>query len=78
MPAEDTGMVVATSWEPSAYEHYTFPFTQWSAEIRFPIRQTPGYWTKAGGYPTSHGGQTPPPPAAILFSLPGSRPRVQG
>ena len=41
--AEDTGMVTATSWVPESYEHYTFPYTQWVAEIRFPIRQTPGY-----------------------------------
>ena len=56
VPAEDTGMVTATSWE--TYEHYTFPYSQWSAEIRFPIRQTPNYWTEAGGYPVSHGGLT--------------------
>jgi len=24
--------------------------------VRFPIRQTPNYWTEGGGYPTSHGG----------------------
>ena len=56
--AEDTGMVSATSWVPASYEQYTFPYTQWSAEIRFPIRQTPGYSTQGGGYPTSHGGLT--------------------
>jgi|EP01043_Picozoa_sp_COSAG02_P037180 hypothetical protein len=56
VPAEDTGMVTATSWE--TYEHYSFPYSQWSAEIRFPIRQTPNYWTEAGGYPVSHGGLT--------------------
>ena len=54
--AEDTGMISATAWE--SYEHYTFPYSQWSAEIRFPIRQTPGYWTQGGGYPISHGGLT--------------------
>ena len=31
-------------------------YSQWTAEIRFPIRQTPNYWTQGGGYPTSHGG----------------------
>ena len=54
--AADTGMVSATTWE--TYEQYTFPYSQWTAEIRFPIRQTPGYWTKGGGYPVSHGGLT--------------------
>jgi len=51
-------MVSATSWAPGSYECYTFPHSQWSAEIRFPIRQTPGYSTRGGGYPTSHGGLT--------------------
>ena len=54
--AEDTGMVTATAWTPSEYETYTFPHTTWTAEIRMPIRQTPGYGTEGGGYPTSHGG----------------------
>ena len=54
--AEDTGMVTATAWVPTDYERPTFPYTQWSAEVRFPIRQTPNYWTQGGGYPTSHGG----------------------
>jgi hypothetical protein len=58
-------MVTATAWTPSEYESYTFPHTTWTAEIRFPIRQTPGYGTEGaegaegaegGGYPTSHGG----------------------
>ena len=53
---EDTGMVAATAWVPERYERYTFPFTQWTAEIRFPIRQTPNYSTQAGGYPFAHGG----------------------
>jgi len=54
VPPTDTGMITATAWE--TYEHYTFPYSQWSAEIRFPIRQTKNYWTEGGGYPTSHGG----------------------
>jgi hypothetical protein len=52
----DTGMVAATAWVPQDYEKYTFPSSQWTAEIRFPIRQTPNYSTQAGGYPLSHGG----------------------
>ena len=54
--AHDTGMVAATTWVPQDYEKYTFPSSQWTAEIRFPIRQTPTYSTEAGGYPLSHGG----------------------
>jgi hypothetical protein len=56
VPAKDTGMISATAWAPESYEHYTFPYSQWTTEIRFPIRQTPGYSTRGGGYPTSHGG----------------------
>jgi hypothetical protein len=54
--AEDTGMISATAWVGEDYERYTFPYSHWSAEIRFPIRQTPNYWTEGGGYPVSHGG----------------------
>ena len=44
----DTGMVAATAWVPQDYEKYTFPSSQWTAEIRFPIRQTSNYSTQAG------------------------------
>ena len=65
--ADDTGMLSATAWVGDDYERYRYQtdggwdsgrLGQWSAEIRFPIRQTPGYWTQGGGYPTSHGGLT--------------------
>jgi hypothetical protein len=51
----DTGMLTATSWDPAAFNNYRFPSSEWSLEIRFPIRQTPGYSTKAMG-PEAHGG----------------------
>jgi hypothetical protein len=53
---DDTGMLAATAWVAQDYERYTFPYSQWTAEIRFPIRQTPNYSTRGGGYPTAHGG----------------------
>ena len=51
-------MVSATAWVPHDYEKFTFPSSEWTAEIRFPIRQTANYSTRAGGYPTAHGGLT--------------------
>ena len=53
--ADDTGLVTATTWDPAAFDTYVFPHSQWSLEIRFPLRQTPEYWTKAQG-PQAHGG----------------------
>ena len=47
--AEDTGLLSATTWDPRSYGRYSFPHATWTAEIRFPIRATPGYATKGGG-----------------------------
>ena len=49
--AEDTGLLSATAWDPRSYARYSFPHAIWTAEIRFPIRATPGYATRGGGYP---------------------------
>lgn len=49
--AEDTGLLSATAWEPLSYARYRYPHAIWTAEIRFPIRSTPGYATSGGGTP---------------------------
>jgi hypothetical protein len=60
--AGDTGMLTATSWDPEAFGKYRFPSSEWSVEVRFPIRQTPGYSTSALG-PGAHGGLLDADPA---------------
>ena len=47
--AKDTGLLSATTWDPPSYGRYSFPHAIWTAEIRFPIRATPGYATNGGG-----------------------------
>lgn len=53
--AGDAGLISGTSWEPAAWNSFVFPHSAWSLEVRFPIRQTPGYSTRSPG-PGDHGG----------------------
>ena len=53
--AGNGGMLSATSWDPESFQRYMHPSSTWTAEIRFPIRQTPGYSSHAPGA-AGHGG----------------------
>jgi hypothetical protein len=51
----NTGMLSATSWDPEAFDSFVYPSSKWTAEIRFPIRQTAGYSIKPPSH-ADHGG----------------------